>query len=120
HKSFGHPHRINRIHRFVRTQADNALNATSHCSLQHIVRSEYVGLDCFHRIKLARRNLLECRCMEHVVDTNHTLVDAIEISYVPYVEAHAVIPKAAPHVILFLLVSAKDTNLADIALQESG
>src|SRR3546814_3615959 len=73
----------------------------------------------FHRIKFAGRHLLECGGMENIIGTLHCLTDAVVIPYITDIESQLLVRQRNAHVVLLLLITAKDTDLPNARIQKT-
>ena len=89
------------------------------CRLQNIFCAQHIGADRLHGIKLTGGDLLQCGCMETVIDTTESLGKAARISNVPNVELKLGVVVTLPHIVLLLLVTTKYSYLSDIGVQET-
>ena len=121
----GDAHRIDRVRRLVRGQADHALHARVDGRIQHIVRADDIGLHGLHREELATRDLLQRRRVEDVIDALHRILQRALIAHVADVELDLVrhlrhpCLEVMPHVILLLLVAGEDADFADVRAKET-
>ena len=117
-------HRIDRVRRLVRRQADHAFHTLVDGRVQHVVRADDIGLHGLHREELAAGDLLQRRRMEDVIDPAHRALQGrfvphvadIELDLVRHVRVLRLI--LVPHVVLFLLIPAEDPDLADVGPEE--
>ena len=96
-----------------------------HTGGDHVIRAEDVGLDRLHGIKLAGGYLFQRRRVENIVHPAKGVNDGAVIPHIADIEfdllralgiAHLVF---MAHVVLLLLVTGKDTDLADIRRQKA-
>ena len=89
---------------------------------KHIVRSFYIGSHRFHRKKLTRRDLLQRRCSENIVNSVHCKVDSFTLTDISDIEFHfsshlwSLSLKMMAHIILFLFITRQDTDFSDITV----
>ena len=118
-------HRIDRICGLVRRQTNHALHARVDGRIQHIVRADDIGLHRLHREELARRDLLERRRMEDVIDPADGGLERGLVAYVADIELdlvrHLRHPRleVVPHVVLLLFVARENPDFADVGTQEA-
>ena len=124
HHRFGNTHCVDRICRLIGREAYNALNAAVDRRVEHIVSTLYVGADSLHREELAGRHLLQCSCMENIVDAPHRILDRLRVADITDVEFNFIgmLRKTRlqimAHIILLLLITRENADLTDIARQK--
>ncbi len=89
------------------------------CCLQGVFCSQYIGVHGLKRIKLAGRYLFQRSLTEHIIDAAHGRVDTVKIANIAEIKLNLVVLELVPHVVLFFLVAAEDTDFANICIQES-
>ena len=119
HHGLGKPHGVDGVHRLVGAQHDNPLDVLGDGRIHDILGAEHVGLDRFHRIKLAGRNLLQRCCVKNVIHAFHRIVDAVVIPYIANVELELGSVQRDAHILLLLLVTTEDADFADIGFDEA-
>ncbi len=78
------PVNVCRVDRFVGAESNHSRNFTVDRRVNNVLRPEDVCLDCFKRVVLTRRNLLQCRRMNyHVYIGLKRPVKPVTISNVP-------------------------------------
>ena len=121
----GDAHRVDRVRRLVRRQADHALHAVLDGCRQNIVRAYHIRLHRLHREELAARDLLQRRRVEDVVCPGHRAPAALQAPHVPDVELDLVRDirvlrlVLVPHVVLLLLVPREDPDLRYVGPQKT-
>ena len=124
HHSLGDAHGVDGISSFVGGKADYALYASFDGCVQHVVGAFDVSFYGLHGEEFAAWYLLECCCMEDVVNTGHSIADAAVVAHVTYVKFYFFCCigmrclQAVTHVVLFLFVTGEDADFTDIGLQK--
>ena len=124
HHSFRYTHRVYGISCLIGTQAHNSLHTSFNSSMEHIVRTFNICLHSLHWEKLTRRDLFEGSCMEDIIHTRHSISNRSRISYIPNIKLHfgsivrVFCLEFMSHIILFLFISGKDTDLSNIGFEK--
>ena len=119
HHGLGKPHGVDGVHRLVGAQHDDALDVLGDGRIHDILGTEHIGLDRFHRIELAGRDLLQSGGVKDIIHALHRIMDAVVIPYIANVELELGIVQRNAHVLLLLLVTAEDANFTDIGFDEA-
>ena len=119
HQRLGDPHRIDRISGFIRRKDHHILHAMLDRGKQHILRPFHIRTGRFHRKELATGNLFQGRSREHIVHTPHRHIHRCLITHIPYIKFYFGILQLMTHIILFFLITAKDTDLLNIGIQKT-
>ena len=121
----GHAHGVDGVGGLVRRQADDALHALFDGGGEHIVRADDVGPHGLHGEELAGGHLLQGRGMEDIVHPMHGPPDGLQVPDIADVKfnfvrhlGHLRLVLMA-HIVLLLLVTREDANLANIGSQEA-
>ena len=118
-------HCINWVGSLVRRQTNHALHMILNGCRQHVVRTYHIRSHSLHREELARRHLLQCCSMEDIVYARHCRPTRLQRAHVTDIKLdfpchlrilHLILMS---HIILLLLVTAEDTNLLNIRIQET-
>ena len=124
HQCFGNTHGVDGISRLVSGQADNTLNTGVNSGVQHVIRTDDVGLNGLHGEELAGRNLLQSSSMEDVINTGHCVTDRLRIADIADIELYLLGVlrvlglKLMAHIILLLFITREDTDLLQVRIQE--
>src|SRR5204862_1147308 len=118
HHRLGHPHRIDRVDGLVGAEQHAALDGVRDGGAHYVLRTYDVGPHRFHRVELARRDLFECRGMEHVVDVAQRVMNAVVFTHVTDVELQLVVLVGDAHVLLFLFIAAEYADLRQLRIQK--
>ena len=124
HHGFGNAHCVNGIGGFVGRQADDPLDTSFDGCMEHVVGTDDIGADSFHREELTGRHLFEGRSMEYVVNTRHGVSQRLWVSDIANVEFDFVgiirvfSLEFMAHIVLFLLIAGKDADLAYVGGQK--
>ena len=125
HHRLGRSHSIDRIGCLVRRQTYYFFHPCLNSRSKYVFRAQHIGLHCFDREEFAGRNLLQCCRVENIVDTMHSILHRLKISNIPNVKFNLVACFRElclifmAHIVLFFLISGKDTDLSDISIQET-
>src|SRR3989344_7565378 len=76
------PHHIDRIYGFVSTDKNDFFNGGGQTSVNNVLRPEHVGFDCLKGVVLAKRYVLQCRCMKNKVDAFCCALEPFPIPHV--------------------------------------
>ena len=121
----GDAHRIDRVRRLVRGEADHALHARVDGRIQHIVRANDIGIHGLHREELATRDLLQRRRVEDVIDARHRILQRALVPHIADVELNLVRHlrhprlEVVPHIVLLLLIPRENADLADVRTKKT-
>ena len=124
HHGLGDTHSVDGVGCLIGGQADDTLDTSINSGVQHIISADDVGLDSLHGEELAGRNLLQCGCVEDVVNTGHSVTDRLGVADITDVELHLLGSvrmlglKLMAHIVLLLLITGEDTDLLQIRIQE--
>jgi hypothetical protein len=124
HHSLGDAHGIDGVGCLIGGQANDTLNACVDGSVQHVVRTDDVGLDSLHGEELAGRNLLQSGSVEDVVNTGHGVTDRLGIADITDVELDLLgvfrvfSLKLVTHIVLLLFITRENANLLQVRIQE--
>ncbi|MOA02623.1 hypothetical protein D3C78_1220820 [compost metagenome] len=119
HHRLGDAHGVDRVDRLVGAQADHALDLVLDRRFQHVLGADHVGLDRFHRVKLAGRHLFERCRMEDVIHAAGGIQHALVVAHIADIELQLGVGIALAHVILLLLVTAEDADFSDVGVEEA-
>ena len=124
HHSLRDAHGIDGIGSLIGGQAHHALDAFCDGSMQHVIGALHVGTDRLHGKELTGRHLLECCRMEDVINPGHGITHRLRVADVADEELdfpgqfrHGRLQLVA-HVVLLLLVTGEDADLADVGVHE--
>ena len=124
HHSLGNAHGVDGIGGLIGGQANHTLDPRVNGGVEHIVRSDDIGLDGLHGEELAGRNLLQSSGVENVVNTRHGILDRLGIANISDVELHLLGSlrmlglKLMAHIILLLLIPGEDADFLQVGVQE--
>ena len=124
HHGFGNPHCVDGIGRFVGGQANDPLDACLDGGMEHVVSSNDIGADGFHREELTGRHLLEGCGMEYVVNPRHGVSQRLRVADIADVEFDLIgvvrvfCLEFMAHVILLLFVAGENADLANVGGQK--
>lgn len=124
HHGLGDAHSVDGIGRFVRGQADHTFHTSVDGRMQHVVRALHVRAHSLHGEELAGRHLLERSGVEDVVHTRHGVPDGLRIAHIADVKLdllrmlRVLRLKLVAHVVLLLLVTREDADLAKVGIEE--
>jgi hypothetical protein len=114
HHGLGNAHCIDGVNRLVSAEHHHTLDTVGDRGGHHVLCAEHVGPYRFHGIKLAGRDLLERRGMEHEIDALHGAVHAVVIAYVADVKLQLVVTHGDAHFFLLFFVAAEDADFPDV------
>ena len=107
---FGDAHCVDGICCLVGGEAYDAFHAGIDGGIQRIVRTDDIGLHCFHREELAAGHLFEGGGVKHVVDSFHRVFESALVAHVANIElnltgnlGHTGLEVVAHIVLLFLI-----------------
>ena len=86
---------------------------------QYIVRADHIGLHSLQREELATGNLLQGGGGEYIIHSYHSTINGLAITHVTDVEFYFRILQGMPHIVLLLLITAKDANFLDSAIKKA-
>src|SRR5690606_23840411 len=86
--------------------------------LKHVFRADDIGLDRFHRVKLAGWHLLERGGVEDEIYSPRRRQHAGRIAHIADIEFELVAAELLALVVLLLLVTAEHANFADAGIEE--
>ena len=122
HQCLGHAHRIDRISGLICGKEDRLLHMIGYAGGNHIVRAKDIGLHRLDRIKLAGRNLLQRRRMEHIVRAAERTFNRVIVTHITDIElqlfeAFGIFGLiAVAHIVLLLFVAGDNTDLLDVRI----
>ena len=125
HHCLGSTHGIDRISSLISGQADDCLHACINGSGQHIVRTDDIGLDCFHGEELTGRNLLQGGSVEDIVHTVHGTLYGSQIPHVADKELNLTGSlghfglKLVAHIVLLLFIAGEHTDFLNIRIEKT-
>lgn len=120
----GDAHSVDGVSSFISAKADDCLDFCFDRSGEDVVRSNDIGADGLHREELTARDLFECCSVENIIYSGHRAAAGLKASNIADVELDLMrnirILRLilVAHVILFLLVTRKDTDLSDVRAEE--
>ena len=118
-------HRIDGICGFVGREADDALDASIDGGVKGVVRADDICLHGLHREEFTAGDLLKGRCVEHVVDTLHRILQRALVANVSDIELNLICDIGilglilVTHVVLLLFVTGEDADLANIRAKKA-
>lgn len=87
--------------------------------LEDVVGTETVSLDGFGWEELAAWHLLERGSVKNIINALDGIFEAVFIADVADVESQLIVVVVKPHIVLFFLVSRKNTDLLDVGFEET-
>ena len=110
HHRLADAHGVDGVHGLVGAQAHHALDTGGNGRFQHVFSAQHVGSHRLHRVKFARRHLLERSGVKHIVHPAHGRCHAARIANIANVELELGMVVALAHVILLFLVTAENAD----------
>jgi len=117
--AFGDPHGVDGIDRLVGAEADHLLDPAGRRRVEDVFRPQNIGLHRLQRVEFARRDLLQRRRLEDIIDAIHGRHDACRVAHIADIELQLGIGQADAHILLLLLVPAEDPDFFDIGSKEA-
>ena len=124
HHRLGGAHSVDGIGGLVGREAYHILHTGFNGGGEHILGAQYVSLHRFDGEKLAGGHLLQCCRVENVVHPVHGVFHRLQIPHVTNVKADLVGDfrhshlKFVTHIVLLLLVTRENADLANVRLQK--
>ena len=119
HHRLADAHCVDGIRSLVRGKHHHVLHTVRNGRIQHIVRTNHIGLHRLQWEEFTTGHLLQGSCREHIIHTVHHLVHRLAVAHIADIEFHLGVLQVMTHVILLLLVPRKDTDFLDVAVQEA-
>ena len=120
HHGFGNPHGIDRIGCLVSGKAYYPLHTGIDGCMEHIIRTDDIGLDSLHGKEFAGRDLFQGCRMENIIHPRHGIFHRAEIPHISHIEFdfprlfRILCLKLMAHIILFFFIPGKNPNLSNI------
>ena len=92
--------------------------------MEHIIRTNDIGLNSLHRKELTGRNLLQSSCVKNIVHTRHSVLDGLRIADISNIEldlfcrVRVLGLKLMAHIILLLFITGKDADFLEVRIKE--
>ena len=124
HHSLGNAHGVDGIGGLIGGQANHTLDPRVNGGVEHIVRSDDIGLDGLHGEELAGWDLLQSSSVEDVINTGHSVTDGLGVADITDVELDLLGSVSMlglnlmAHIVLLLLVPGEDADFLQVGVQE--
>ena len=119
HHGLADTHGIDGIGGLVGRKHHHILYTMRYGRFQYIVRADHIGLHSLQREELATGNLLQGGGRKHIIHSYHSTINGLAITHVTDIEFYFRILQGMPHIVLLLLITAKDANFLDSAIKKA-
>ena len=119
HHGLADAHGIDGIGSLVGRKHYYILYTMRYGGFQYIVRTDHIGLHSLQREELATGNLLQGGSRKHIIHSHHGTVHRLTVTHITNVKFYFGILQVMTHVILFFLVTAKNTDFLDVTIKKT-